>query len=863
VGKTLRSLTVIPVELYVERSADRQLANIVANMGRPGYVLVARQMGKTNLLLHARRNALGSGLFVYLDLSNSFPDIRSFFRNIVDVAAESLPLPGDVLRQIRLARSNLELLPHKEHEWELRTLLGEFQGKFVICLDEIDSLTKSEYSDQVFSFVRSVYFSGRANFPTFERLTYLLSGVAEPSDIIKNRDISPFNIGEKILLQDFNVDEFHDLVRRAKLSMPLVAMNAIFGWTNGHPRMSWDVCSQLEDFALRGIPLEPTLVDQVVRSLYFAEVNMPPIDQVKRLAEDSAEMRDALISVHYSRGGAIPDAMRTKLYLAGICQAPRAKIVEFKNRVMEEALSEKFLLSVARAATHEASIVVGVRDFEAGEFDSANASFSAALKAALDSDDVELEGQAHHWLGRTRYVLGELESAAADFQAAAAVLVGEAAVLNSFHFGQLHLARAQYKEARRELERVVTGTSSRALSFEASVDLAGAIVAIDPSDNGRAAEVLCTNVCSSATEVLNVPGYQRMGGDTLAQAHYILAAIHLRHGRRIDALREVDLGLETAGLNVQIRLMLLQADAIAEKREFFLTKSKALIQCGSIVDGTSSDKSVSYETCRDLIIRLERAARTNDALELVEYILSSTETQSELVGVFDRLIIDIVHGATPSLAGRIFEQTLLKHGERFSAEDTRRFIATVCSVSPERAFGFADQFLGLVEGQGGDLKAGELMLLNNIVFYSITTGNSDLAERALSLIRVEPSDLGTMAPIQQMAWRTFKEYLEAYSGLAFGASASSFDRARRLFWSLRDMHSFELGNIKSDFVASMRSSIEQELRLHAAKFGTVRRSRKIGRNEIVMVSYGGELKRGKFKHFQADMQAGRCTLVDA
>jgi tetratricopeptide (TPR) repeat protein len=863
VRKILRSLTVIPEELYVERDADRQLASIVANMGRPGYVLVARQMGKTNLLLHARRKADASGLFVYLDLSNSFPDIRSFLRNIIDVAVETMSTPGDVMRQIRLARSNLDMLPHKEHEWELRTLLGEFQGQFVICLDEIDALTKSEYSDQVFSFVRSVYFSGRANFPEFERLTYLLSGVAEPSDIIKNRDISPFNIGEKILLQDFNIGEFQELVGRANLSMPAAVVTAIYKWTNGHPRMSWDVCSQLEEIALRGISIEPALVDQVVSSLYFAEVNMPPVDQIKRLVEDTPEIRDALISVHYSRGEAIPDATRTKLYLAGICQAPNAKVVEFKNRVIEEALSEKFLLSIARTVAHEAAIVVGEREFNAGAFESAIERFTAALKAAHDTDDEEIEGLAHHWLGRARYALGELESAAADFQAASTLLVDEAVVLNSFYFGHLCLARAQYKEARHELERVVSDATSKALALEASVDLAGAIVSIDFSDKGQAAENLCLRVCSSATEILNAAGYQRMGGDTLALAHHTLATIYLRHGRRSDALREIELGLETAGLNIQLRLLLLQADALPDKKEFFLTKSKTLILADAVIDGASPAKSVSYETCRDLIIRLERAARTSDALELVEYILSSTTSESELVKVFDRIALDIVHGAAPNLAGRVFEQTLLKHGEKFSSEEIRRFIATVCSVAPERAFGFAGQFIDLVESQGGGLRASELMLLNNIVFYSITAKNRDLAERALTLIQAEPSDLGTMAPTHQKAWRTFKEYLEAYSGLVFGPSASSFDRARRLFWGLRDMRSFELGNIKSDFVSSMRRSLEQELRVHTAKFGEVRRGRKIGRNEIVVVRYGEELKQGKFKHFQADVLAGRCTLVDA
>ncbi len=53
--KILKPYTIIPPDLYVQRDADRQIKNIIKDMGRPGYVLVSRQMGKTNLLLNAKR----------------------------------------------------------------------------------------------------------------------------------------------------------------------------------------------------------------------------------------------------------------------------------------------------------------------------------------------------------------------------------------------------------------------------------------------------------------------------------------------------------------------------------------------------------------------------------------------------------------------------------------------------------------------------------------------------------------------------------------------------------------------------------------------------------------------------------------
>ena len=106
-SKILRSLTVIPDSLYIERDADHQVRYIVAEMGRPGYVLVARQMGKTNLLLHAKRSLENdSDVFLYMDVSNPIPDIRGFFRSIIDVATGVLPEGGLIQSEIESGRSS-------------------------------------------------------------------------------------------------------------------------------------------------------------------------------------------------------------------------------------------------------------------------------------------------------------------------------------------------------------------------------------------------------------------------------------------------------------------------------------------------------------------------------------------------------------------------------------------------------------------------------------------------------------------------------------------------------------------------------------------------------------------------------------
>jgi tetratricopeptide (TPR) repeat protein len=349
-SKKLQALTIIPESLYVRRGADDQLENVVRNMGRPGYVLVARQMGKTNLLLNARRT-LGSGkdLFLYVDLSNSYPTLQQFFRNIVDAAIDAYPnhfqhLASEILE----ARSKNTALPaHKEHEQELRKLLRAVDGKIIICLDEIDALSKSSYSDSVFSLIRSTYFASRINFEEFNRLTYILSGVAEPTEIIKNKDISPFNIGEKIYLDDFSFDEYKRFLEKAGLKFSLSVVERIFYWTNGNPRMCWDLCSSIEDLSIKGVEIAVELVDLTVRKLYLTSYDLPPIDHIRQLAQDDSDIRTAIMNIHFFKYSSITDSQRTKLYLAGIIKADfLSSEVKIKNKVIEEGLSIDWINSV-------------------------------------------------------------------------------------------------------------------------------------------------------------------------------------------------------------------------------------------------------------------------------------------------------------------------------------------------------------------------------------------------------------------------------------------------------------------------------------------------------------------------------------
>ena len=351
--KVLKSMTIIPDNLYVERNADRQLEANLRDMGRPCCILVARQMGKTNLLLRTKRKLESQNdVFVYVDLSTYHDTAQECFRNIIDVAIElNEELFAQVGEQIYQRRSQNHFSAVKEHEKELLMLLKATKGKIVISLDEIDGLVGVPYSDKIFAQIRSVYFAGRTNHPNeFGRLTYVMAGVLEPTQIIKNKKISPFNIADNILLSDFSKEEFLIFLKKAELHFSKEVSDRIYSWTNGNPRMTWDICSIIEDKILESKAVTQKDVDLVVRQTYLTNYDKPPIDHIRELVEKYKDVRDAVKFLMRNKSEIISDAMKKQLYLYGITgvKIDSNESLSIKNQIIEECMSLDWIESIER-----------------------------------------------------------------------------------------------------------------------------------------------------------------------------------------------------------------------------------------------------------------------------------------------------------------------------------------------------------------------------------------------------------------------------------------------------------------------------------------------------------------------------------
>ena len=86
-------------------------------------------------------------------------------------------------------------------------LLKAIPQPIVIFIDEIDSVLSLPFKlDDFFALIRFCY-NQRAINPEYQRITFAIFGVATPSDLIRDRTKTPFNIGQAIELIGFEWEE--------------------------------------------------------------------------------------------------------------------------------------------------------------------------------------------------------------------------------------------------------------------------------------------------------------------------------------------------------------------------------------------------------------------------------------------------------------------------------------------------------------------------------------------------------------------------------------------------------------------------------------------------------------------------------
>jgi WD40 repeat protein len=338
---------------YVTRQADNELYDCLRK-GSFSYVLTARQMGKSSLMVRTASRLRDEGVgVVVLDLTAIGQNLSAeqWYGGLLTQMAQQLGFE-DELEEFWDSHSVLGPL-QRWMQAVRRVVLPRYPSRVVIFIDEIDAVRSLPFStDEFFAGIREFY-NHRTEDPELERLSFCLLGVAAPSDLIRDTRMTPFNIGQRIELHDFSEAEAQVLAfgLGAGDQEGAFLLRRILYWTGGHPYLTQRLCQAVSEanpqFAIR----DPQAVDRLCGELFFARRAREQDDNLlfvrERMLRSEVELAGLLSRYEQVHRGKRVEEDETNplisvLRLSGIMRAEGGRLL-VRNRIYERVFDREWI----------------------------------------------------------------------------------------------------------------------------------------------------------------------------------------------------------------------------------------------------------------------------------------------------------------------------------------------------------------------------------------------------------------------------------------------------------------------------------------------------------------------------------------
>jgi CHAT domain-containing protein/tetratricopeptide (TPR) repeat protein len=276
---------------YVSRQADQDLYDLL-QVGELCYVLNSRQMGKSSLRVRTMARLQGEGVVcVAIQLTDIIEEgmtPEQWYAGVINSIATDLQLyeqPWDWQGERTASQANPAIDRFDDGRWWLQyshlssvqrfskfveeVLLVLVPGQIVIFIDELDRILSLPFNvDGFFAVIRECY-NKRADIPIYNRLTFVLIGVATPTDLIQDERSTPFNVGRSVELHGFKLHEVEPLVAglAGKVANGMVLLREILAWTGGQPFLTQKLCQLVQSLGERiAVGEEAAVVEELVQS---------------------------------------------------------------------------------------------------------------------------------------------------------------------------------------------------------------------------------------------------------------------------------------------------------------------------------------------------------------------------------------------------------------------------------------------------------------------------------------------------------------------------------------------------------------------------------------------------------------------
>ena len=257
---------------YIMRPADHELYSGLMG-GEFCYVLTSRQMGKSSLRVRTMQRLEQEGFTcVAIDVTkigSQTITAEQWYASLIGAMVQ-----GFELRQcfdIRAWWREHDMLTPVQRFSNFidQVLLQQVEQRMVIFIDEIDSVLSLDFpTDDFFAVIRAHY-NNRADQSEARRLSFVLLGVAAPSNLIQDKQRTPFNIGRAIALSGISWPAAEPLASGLidYTSDPEMVLRAILAWTRGQPFLTQKLCKLISSTSTAILPgQEKTWVADFVKS---------------------------------------------------------------------------------------------------------------------------------------------------------------------------------------------------------------------------------------------------------------------------------------------------------------------------------------------------------------------------------------------------------------------------------------------------------------------------------------------------------------------------------------------------------------------------------------------------------------------
>jgi hypothetical protein len=334
--------------VYLERRADDELL-AHCRAGDFTYILTSRQMGKSSLMIRTAERLFAEGEQpVVIDLTEfgAQTTAEQWYKGFLSAVQDQLVLRTSAAEWWD-AQSH-HAFAHRFTRYLREVALEQRSERLVVFVDEIDTTLRLDFTDDFFAAIRFLY-QHRAADPALQRLSFVLIGVATPGDLIKDTTRTPFNIGHRIDLTDFTLDEASPLATHLSVPAPLgrELIGWILRWTAGHPYLTLR--------AIRSLAESPppawtaAAVDQRIRDLFLraGSDSDSNLQFVRDMLTKKAFNREAVLRTYRDirRGERVPDKeldqVASWLKLSGIvCR--RDGVLQVRNTIYEYVFDEQW-----------------------------------------------------------------------------------------------------------------------------------------------------------------------------------------------------------------------------------------------------------------------------------------------------------------------------------------------------------------------------------------------------------------------------------------------------------------------------------------------------------------------------------------